>query len=89
MFRALSGFRARLGDMTMVVVSEFDEWRVVAYSPEVILQGQRQFKDTKAKEHAEMLVRKFYEEVRNQPLPDASEPEWQPVGPNHWMVWKT
>lgn len=89
MFRPLSGFKARVGDLNMVVVSEFDEWRVVVHSPEVILQGQRQFKDAKAKEHACLLVQNYYEEILKAPAPDLSQLDWQPTGPTDWLVWKT
>jgi hypothetical protein len=89
MFRPLSGFKARVGEFSLVVVSEFDEWRVVAHSPDVILQGQRQFKDTKAKEHACLLIKNYYEEIRKEAAPDLIQLDWQPTGPADWLVWKT
>ena len=72
----------------MVVVSEFDEWRVVVHSPEIIMQGQRQFKEAKAKEHAIALVRSYFQDVKQLPSPDLPELEWVPTGSEDWLVWK-
>ena len=63
MLRSLAGFKAQYDDLTMLVVSEFDEWRVVVHSPAVVLQGQRQYGEAKAKEHAVALVKRYIEEA--------------------------
>jgi hypothetical protein len=87
MLRALSGFKANYGDLILLAVSEFDEWRVIVRSPDVVMQGQRQYKEGKAKEHAIALAQAYLREIRQQDLP-ASEPEWQPTGEQDWLVWK-
>jgi hypothetical protein len=72
----------------MLVVSEFDEWRVVVYSPNVFLQGQRQYREAKAKEHALCLLKKYLQEISQESSPpDLPEPDWQPTGPADWLVW--
>ncbi len=89
MFHSLSGFKACYQDLTLMVVSEFDEWRVIIHSREVVLQGQRQFKETKAKEHALLLVRSYLQELKQQPADDLDSVEWRPTAPGDWLVWKS
>jgi hypothetical protein len=88
MLRSLSGSKARYHYLSLVVVSEFDEWRVVVHAPEVIVQGQRQYKEAKAKEHALALAKQFIHEVRQENLPELAEVEWAPTGPQDWLVAK-
>jgi hypothetical protein len=87
MFRSLSGFKAKYGNLTLIAVSEFDEWRVVVLSPEVVVQGQRQYTAPKAKDHALMLARAYLADVKHIPA-EAPEPEWQPTGQEDWLLWK-
>jgi hypothetical protein len=86
--RPLSGFKASFQHLTMVVVSEFDEWRVVVYSPEVFLQGHRQFTDVKAKEHALALVKQYFQEINQETPSGLPEPDWRPTNPAEWLVWR-
>jgi len=88
MFRPLTGFRTTYQGLTIVVASEFDEWRVILHSPEVVIQGQRQYSAAKAKEHALMLAKSYLEECGRLPESPPPEPEWQPTGPRDWLVWK-
>ena len=88
MLRSLAGFKAQYDDLTMLVVSEFDEWRVVVHSPAVVLQGQRQYGEAKAKEHAVALVKRYFEEARQVNADELPPPVWQPTGPQDWLVWK-
>jgi hypothetical protein len=88
MFRSLSGFKARYGDLTLITVSEFDEWRVVVLSPDVVVQGQRQFTAPKAKDHALMLAKAYLTEVKRSAPAESPEPEWQPTGSEDWLLWK-
>ena len=88
MLRSLAGFKAQYEELTMLVVSEFDEWRVVAHSPAVVLQGQRQYGEAKAKEHALALVKRYIEETRQVNPEELPAPVWQPTGPQDWLVWK-
>ena len=88
MFRPLSGFKAQYQGLTLIAVSEFDEWRVIIHSPGVVLQGQRQFNAAKAKDHASMLAKAYLADIKHEPPPDGGEPEWQPTAPQDWLVWK-
>jgi hypothetical protein len=88
MLRSLSGFRAQYHYLSLVVVSEFDEWRVVVHAPDVIVQGQRQYKEAKAKEHALALAKQFVHELKQDTLPELPDVEWAPTGPQDWLVAK-
>jgi hypothetical protein len=86
MFHALSGFKAQYQDLTILSVAEFDEWRVVVYAPGLILQGTRQYGQAKAKDHALLLAKSYLREVKG--LEEVPELDWQPTGPQDWLVWK-
>lgn len=88
MFRPLTGFKATYDDLTLVVAAEFDEWRVVVHSPQVIIQGQRQYKEVKAKEHALALAQMYFKDVKLEAARDLPLPEWQPTGLQDWLVWQ-
>ena len=88
MFRTLSGFKATYKDLTLIAASEFDEWRVVVISPQVVIQGQRQFTAPKAKDHALMLAKAYLTELRHETPGEEPEPDWQPTGAEDWLVWK-
>ncbi len=89
MFRPLSGFKAQVLGITLIVVSEFDEWRVVAFTPDTVMQGQRQFSAAKAKEHAWMLAKTYLAEIKHEAVGEVPEIDWQPTGPQEWLLWKT
>lgn len=89
MFRPLTGYRTQYHGLTLIVVSEFDEWRVLAVGPGVVFQGQRQFSAAKAKDHALTLAKTYLAEVRHEPANDGQEIDWEPTGPEEWLVWKT
>ncbi len=88
MFRPLSGFKARYHGLTLLVVSEFDEWRTIVHSPEVILQGTRQFTAVKAKDHAAVMAKCYLAEVKQESPGEGEAPEWEPTGSQDWLVWK-
>lgn len=87
--RTLSGFKAQWGYLTLVVVSEFDEWRVIVHAPGVILQGQRQYKELKAKEHAVEMAQNFVVDIKGEALPVSQELTWVPTTTHDWLVWST
>ncbi len=89
MFRALSGFKAQCDDLSLMVVSEFDEWRVIVHGPGVLLQGSRQYGQAKAKDHALLMAKAYLEEVKGKGPQEIPEPDWQPTAPEDWLVWKS
>ena len=36
MFRSMSGFKAHYHYLTLLVISEFNEWRVLVYGPRMV-----------------------------------------------------
>lgn len=87
MLSSFSGSKAQYAGFTLVVVSEFNEWRVLAYAPEITLHGTRQFSEVKAKEHARFLVDLFLREQRREE-PPGGEIVWEPTSSHDWMVWR-
>ena len=87
MLRSLSGFKTQYHDLTLRVVQEFNEWRVLVSSPDGAIQGQRQFSEAKAKDHALALAKSYFEEFKHVELPEVSGVEWVPTGPDDWLVW--
>ena len=88
MFRPLSGFKAQYHGLILVVVSEFDEWRTIVHSPEVVMQGTRQFTAVKAKDHALALANQYLADVKQETPGNGQELDWQPTGAQDWLVWK-
>jgi hypothetical protein len=87
MFRSLTGYKADYQDLTMLVVSEFNEWKVLVHGPHTIIHGTRQFSEAKAKEHAMTVARSFVHDRQHEELPEAVEPSWQPAAADDWLVW--
>lgn len=88
MFRPFSGFKAHYEDLTLLIVSSFDEWQVLIYGPGVTIHGKRQLGVDKAKEHAAAITASFLRDVRNQEVPAMPELEWASTDPNDWLAWR-
>ncbi len=86
MFSSASGFKSQFNDLTFVVVSEFNEWKVLAYGQGVTIHGTRQFTEENAKDHARSLAENYAREHGQQ---EASvELQWQPTSREDWLVWR-
>lgn len=87
MFRSLSGFKAQYHYLTLVIASEFDEWKVLLYGPGVTIHGARQFGEEKAKEHALAMARSYVHERKQEDLPELPAVDWAPSTPEEWLIW--
>ncbi len=85
MFRKASGFKAQYGPLTLMVASDFDEWRILLQRPGVLIQSGRQFSEPKAKEQA-LTVAASYLNEGGEPAPEC-EVEWTPLEPGEWLNW--
>ncbi|MBZ5578716.1 MAG: hypothetical protein LAP40_19310 [Acidobacteriia bacterium] len=88
MFRTMSGFKTQYHYLTLVVISEFNEWKVVLHSPSMMIQGTHQFTEAKAKEHAVAIARTYIHEHKHDELPVLGEAAWIPTAPEDWLIWK-
>jgi hypothetical protein len=88
MFRTMSGYKAQVNDLTILVISEFNEWRVLLHGPGTIVHGSRQFSEEKAKEHAIAITREYAHDRRHEDLPNAAEWQWTPTAEDDWLVWR-
>jgi hypothetical protein len=88
MFHSLSGFKAQYHSLTLLVGSEFNEWRVLLYAPGVTIQGARQFSEAKAKEHALAVARSYVQDETHQDLPALPDVEWVPLAHDDWLIWR-
>ena len=87
MFRCMSGFKAEYHDLTLLAVSEFNEWKVLLYGSGMTCQGVHQFSEAKAKQHAADIARQYIREHRQEELAELPEPEWVPTAHDDWLVW--
>ena len=87
MFRSMSGFKAQYQNLTLLVISEFNEWRVLVYAPGATIHGAHQFGEAKAKEHALSIARKYLDEYRHDELPVITETQWVPTTREDWLIW--
>ena len=88
MFRSISGFKAQYHHLTLLAVSEFDEWKVLIYGSGVTIHGARQFSEAKAKEHALAVARNYIHEEKHEDLPVLDAVEWSPATREDWLVWR-
>jgi hypothetical protein len=70
-----------------LVISEFNEWRVLLYGPNGTIHGTHQFSEAKAKEHAVSVARAYIRDRQQQALPDVAELTWVPTAPDDWLIW--
>ena len=84
MFRPLRGFKAQYQSFSLVVSADFDEWRVLAIGPGITVQGQRQFSEARAKEHAKLAASTYIQEQLHE-TPPGGEPEWVPLVQGEWV----
>ncbi len=89
MYRSLAGFRAQYHHLTLLVVSELNEWKVLIYGPGVIINGTRQFSEAKAKEHALTIAQSYLQEEKHAQVPVLTAVEWAPTTHDDWLVWRT
>lgn len=86
MFRQASGFKAHWGSLTLMVASDFDEWRVFLHRPGVVIQAGRQFAEAKAKEQARAVAENYLEEAGEE-VPTVAV-EWTAIEPGEWLNWR-
>jgi hypothetical protein len=85
MFRQLRGFKAEYHYLKLVIAADFDEWRVLVMGPGFTLQGQRQFGEAKAKDHAILTAKTFIYEEKKENLPPVQEVAWTAMTPGEYM----
>jgi hypothetical protein len=88
MFRTMSGYKSQVSDLTVLVISEFDEWRVLLHGPGTVVHGSRQISEQKAKEHAIAVAREYAHDRRHEDLPAATDWKWIPTTEEDWLVWR-
>jgi hypothetical protein len=88
MLRSLSGYQAQYHYLTLLVVSEFNEWRILIIGPGVSIHGQRQFSEAKAKEHAVALAKHYLHDRKKENLPELPEVAWEPASEESWLVYR-
>jgi len=86
MFRSMSGSKAQYQYLTLLVISEFNEWKVLLYGPSTTIHGVHQFSEAKAKEHAIAVARAYIHDRKQEELPDAAELTWVPAASDDWLV---
>ena len=87
MFRTMTGFKGHYHYLTLRVVSEFNEWRVLLEGPNGVIHGSRQFSESKAKEHAVDVARHYIHDYKHESLAVLPGTEWEATGTEDWMVW--
>ena len=88
MFRSLSGSKAQYHYLTALVISEFNEWRVMVYAPGTTIHGTRQFSENDARQHAIAVARSYIHDEKHEDLPEPPDVTWQPSSPEDWLVWR-
>jgi hypothetical protein len=84
----MSGFKSQYNDLTILVISEFNEWRVLLHGPGTVVHGSRQFTEEKAKEHAIAVAREYAQHRKHEELPGDAQWQWTPTTDDDWLVWR-
>ena len=87
MLRSMSGFKSQYHNLTIMAISEFNEWRVLVHGPGVVIHGARQFTEEKAKEHALAVAQRYLAEHRQENVSEIPPPEWVATQGDDWLVW--
>jgi len=87
MFRSMTGCKAQYHYLTLLVISEFNEWRVLLRGPETTICGTRQFSEAKAKDHAVAVARGYIHDYRHEQLPALAEVAWGATADDDWLIW--
>jgi hypothetical protein len=85
----MSGFKAQYHYLTLVVVSEFNEWKVAVHTPTMMIQGAHQFSEAKAKEHAVEIARTYIHDRKHEELPVLEQADWVPTASEDWLIWRS
>jgi hypothetical protein len=90
MFRHIEGCKAQYGDMTLMIAHNFAEWHVIIVkTPTILIQGDRQFSEEKARARARQLAEHYIREEEQRDgsgLP--SEFTWAPLETGDWVCWR-
>lgn len=89
MFRPCTGFTSQYRGLTLLVVAEFNEWKILAYGSGVTLHGTRQFDEKKAKEHALAVADSYIRDEKHEDLASVADVQWLPTGHTDWLVWRS
>jgi hypothetical protein len=84
----MPGSKAQYHYLTLFVISEFNEWRVLLQGPDTVIQGTRQFTEENARRHALDVARSYIHDQRHEDLPDLPQTEWAAFGGDNWLVWR-
>ena len=88
MFRSMPGFKALYGDLSLLIASDFDEWKILVLGPGVAIHGGRQISEGKAKEHARAIAMDYIQQEMHASPPAESDLEWTPFTPKQWLNWR-
>ena len=90
MFRHIDGSKAQHGDMTLMIAHNFVEWHVmIVRNPTILIQGDRQFSEEKARAHARQLAENYLREEKQEDASNLpSEFAWVPLETGDWVAWR-
>lgn len=90
MFRHIDGCKAQHGDMTLMIAHNFVEWHVmIVRNPTILIQGDRQFSEEKARAHARQLAEHYLREEKQEDASSLpSEFVWVPLETGDWVAWR-
>jgi hypothetical protein len=82
--------QAQYGDMTLMIAHNFAEWHVIIVkTPTILIQGDRQFSEEKARADARQLVEHYiHEEEQRDGSGLPSDFTWAPLETGDWVCWR-
>ena len=88
MFRASAGYKAQYHYLTLMVVLDFDQWKILMQGPGLVIDGGRAYDCQEAESRASEIAQQYIHEEKCEPLPHLSRLEWTPLDPHACMTWR-
>jgi hypothetical protein len=88
MFRRSTGFQARYHNLTLMVVLDFDQWKVLIQGPGVLIEGGREFDSSAAEMQAQHIAEVYVREEKLDSRPPVPHLKWTPLDPLACLSWQ-
>lgn len=88
MFRKATGLKGQYGSFTILLAADFDEWRILLHRPGLVINGGRQFNESKAKDQAITIADAYFAEYEPENQPPPGDAAWTPLGKGEWLNWR-
>ncbi len=88
MLRLSTGFQARYHYLRLMVVLDFDQWKILIQGPGVLIDGGREFDRGAAEMRAQQIAEAYLRDEKLEARPLESDLKWAPLDPRACLEWQ-